>query len=101
MARLDSVARYIKSGNAGASFITFDIGFDDEDQFQQVSGSGRITPSAIAPLYNLDEADVAIFAYAPALIIKITIPRSGSSGGIEERDFDGVQQFAPLLDLEI
>jgi hypothetical protein len=26
---------------------------------------------------------------------------SRHAGGIEERDFDGVQQFAPLLDLVI
>ena len=101
MARLDTVASYIKSGNAGASFITFDIGFADEEQFDRVSGSEGLSAAAIGRLYSIDPADVAIFAYAPALIVKITIPRGGSSGGIEERDFDGVQQFAPLLDLEI
>jgi len=101
MARLDTVASYIKSGNAGASFITFDIGFADEDRFRAVTRSPALSAAAIARLYNLDAADVAIFAYAPAHIIKITIPRPGSSGGIDERDFDGVQQFAPLLDLDI
>ena len=101
MARLDSIASYVKSGNAGASFITFDIGFADEEQFRRVSESPGLAANVVAPLYNLTPVDVAIFAYAPALIVKITIPRAGSAGGIEERDFDGVQQFAPLLDLEI
>lgn len=101
MARLDTVASYIKSGNAGASFITFDIGFADHTQFERVSQSAGLSASAIAPLYNLAAEDISIFAYAPAMIVKITIPRAGSSGGIDERDFDGVQQFAPLLDLEI
>ncbi|AUW57156.1 DUF4387 domain-containing protein [Sphingobium sp. SCG-1] len=101
MARLDTVATYIKSGNAGASFITFDIGFENEDQFDRVRKSPGLSAAAIAPCFNLDADDVAVFAYQPALIVKITIPRAGSSGGIEERDFDGVQQFAPLLDLEV
>lgn len=101
MARLDTVASYVKSGNAGASYITFDIGFRDKGSFDRVSRSEGLSAEVIAPIYNLDPADIAIFAYVPALIIKVTIPRSGCSGGIEERDFDGVQQFAPLLDLEI
>lgn len=101
MARLDTVASYIKSGNAGASFITFDIGFASEEQFLRVSQSEGLNAAAIAPLYNLQAADVAIFAYKPALIVKVTIPRAGTSGGIEERDFDGVQQFAPLLELDV
>ena len=37
----------------------------------------------------------------PARIIKVTLPRPAMSGGLAERDFDGVQQFAPLLDIPV
>lgn len=99
--RLDDVANSIKSTNAGASMLTFDIGFADEQSFRHVADGGYLTPRVIHRLYGVAEDDVRVYAYAPALIIKITIPRSTRSGGIAERDFDGTQQFAPLLDVDV
>jgi hypothetical protein len=98
--KLVDIASFIKSSNAGASFLTFDIGFDDAEDFRRVVESGILDPELISRLYPIAPADVQIYAYAPSAVIKITIPRPVMSGGIAERDFDGVQQFAPLLDIE-
>ena len=101
MARLSELTTFIKSANAGASRITFDMGFASRDLFDRVAASGAVSPAAIAPLFGIAPEEVAVFAYLPALMIKVTIPRPAKSGGVAERDFDGVQQFAPLLDLEV
>jgi len=98
--KLQDIASFIKSANAGASYLTFDIGFPSAETFHRVSGSGVITQELIATLYPIKPSDVQIYAYEPSLVIKITIPRPVASGGLAERDFDGVQQFAPLLDID-
>ena len=99
--KLRDIASFIKSANAGASQLTFDIGFADADLFQRVVATEALNAALIARLYKVDAARVEIYAYDPASVIKITIPRGGLAGGIEERDFDGVQQFPLLLDVDI
>ena len=99
--KLEHAASFIKSANAGASQLTFDIGFADAERFRAVVASGAVSREAVATRYRIRPEDVAIHPYTPASTIKITIPRPVISGGIEERDFDGVQQFIPLLDIEI
>jgi hypothetical protein len=99
--RLCELASFIKSSNAGATALTFDIGFDDAATYQHVLDTQAISPHSVAKLYGLAPEQVRIFDYTPAFAIKITIPRPVISGGVAERDFDGVQQFAPLLDIEI
>lgn len=101
MAKLPDIASFLKSANAGASELTFDIGFGSLETFEKVVRSGAFTPESIGRLYSIPPSDVRIFAYEPALIIKITIPRAVRSGGIAERDFDGTQQYAPLLDFDV
>ena len=98
---LDDLASFIKSTNAGAARLTFDIGFADEETFRLAVASQAINPTAIGSLYGIAPQSVEIHEYAPAQIIKVTIPRPTMSGGLAERDFDGVQQFAPLLDIPV
>lgn len=98
---LRDLASSIKSTNAGASQLTFDIGFDNVTTYRQVVASGVLNVDLIAALYKVPREQVEIYDYDPASVIKITIPRGGLAGGIAERDFDGVQQFPPLLDLVV
>jgi len=99
--KLADIASFVKSANAGATLITFDIGFPDNETFRRVLRCGALSPEAIAKIYRLKREQVRIYEYAPASTIKITLPRPSMTGGIDERDFDGVQQFAPLLDIEV
>jgi hypothetical protein len=99
--KLSDIALFVKSANAGASQLTFDIGFADVETYRHVLASRAIRSELIARLYRVDVADVEIHPYDPAMVIKITIPRREIAGGVNERDFDGVQQFPLLLDLEI
>lgn len=99
--RLGDLAPGMKGRNAGASWLTFDIAFKDLAAFERAVASGVIDAALIAGLYGVREDEVRIFVYRPAQAIKVTIPRASFAGGIEESDFDGAQQFAPLLDVEI
>lgn len=99
--RLCDIATFIKSANAGASILTFDIGLPTADAMERVRKSEVINAELIARLYPVRRQDVRIYYYLPSLVIKISIPRPGGNGGLDERDFDGVQQFAPLLTIDV
>ena len=99
--RLCDLATSIRSANAGASQITMDIAFADRATFEAVVASGCPDPSSVSRLYGVEVGEVQIHPYRPANTIKVTIPRAVVSGGMEERDFDGVQQYVPLLYLEV
>lgn len=101
MVRLDDVAVAVKSANAGASWITFDIVFGDADSYQHAQKSGVLNAELFARIYRVDPGQVQLHYCEPVLTIKATIPRSTSSGGADETDFDGVQQFIPLLGVPI
>ncbi|WP_176489133.1 DUF4387 family protein [Rhizorhabdus dicambivorans] len=97
--RLGDISPGLKCRNAGASWISIDLPFDDPEHFELAAA--QLTPERIAPLYGLAPDEVRIYPYRPATAIKITLPRPTWNGGIEETDFDGAQQFAPLLDLTV
>jgi len=101
MQRLDDIAQAIKSANAGASYLTFDIVFADRTALDRVAQSGAVNAEAIGAMYKVAPADVGVYVCDPVLTIKVTIPRGTSSGGMNETDFDGTQQFAPLLDIPV
>jgi Domain of unknown function (DUF4387) len=101
MAALGDVAAAVKSANAGASWITFDAVFADEASYRLVAASGVLNPDVFAELYGVNASEVRVYNCDPVLTIKATMPRLTSSGGPEETDFDGVQQFIPLLSVEV
>lgn len=99
--RLGDLAPAMKCRNAGASLLSFDIPFDRWEDYERVSRGGVISAELVASIFCVDPKDVAIYAYDPAMAVKITIPRRHPAGGLQESDFDGAQQFAPLLDIEV
>ncbi|HEX7126722.1 MAG TPA: DUF4387 domain-containing protein [Thermodesulfobacteriota bacterium] len=98
---LKDVTRLIRSKNAGAFQLTFDIMFDDEQTYRRVRDANVITKPLIRSLYGTPEEDILIVNYDAAQAIKITIPRPVSCGDLGERDIFGGQQYAPLMDIEI
>ncbi len=101
MAKLQDLARVIRSKNAGALLCTLDVMFDDWETYARVRDSGVISPRLIARLYHVSDNEVAIIAYDVAYAIKITIPRHVRSGDPDDGDIYGAQQHAPLLEIEL
>jgi Domain of unknown function (DUF4387) len=98
---LASLARLIRSKNAGPFVLTFDIMFEDEARYRRVRDAGVITPECIAALYGLPASKVQLFFCDHALAVKASIPRPVTQGDVGDSDGHGGQQYAPLMDIEI
>lgn len=101
MSTLASLARLIRSKNAGPFVLTFDIMFEDEARYRRVCDSGQITRERIAQLYGLPPAQVQLFFCEHALAVKASIPRPVTQGDVGDADGHGGQQYAPLMAIEI
>ncbi len=101
MPKLKDLVGMLRSKNAGAFEITFDIMFTDQAAYEAVKRSGVITPQLFARLYRVPEESVQVTEYDAARAIKGTIPRRAPSGSLQDTDIYGAQQHAPLLDVEI
>jgi hypothetical protein len=101
MPTLGELARLIRSKNAGAFTLTFDIMFETEDAYRKVLASKVLTKKSFSALYNVAEEDVLFFEHDAAMAIKISIPRPYVQGSREDGDVYGGQQHALLVDLDI
>ena len=101
MARLGDLAQLIRSKNAGAFMLTFDVMFKEEAVYRRVLASRVLTKQSFAALYNVPEDEVLFFEHEAARAIKISIPRPYTQGDIDDGDTYGGQQHAPLVDLQI
>ena len=101
MSTLASLARLIRSKNAGPFVLTFDIMFEDAARYDRVKRSGALTRDTIARVYGLPAEDVLFFYCDNALAIKASIPRPIAQGDVSDSDGHGGQQYAPLMDIEI
>ena len=101
MTTLGSLARLIRSKNAGPFVLTFDIMFEDEARYRRVRDSGVLTRDRIAALYGLAPEDVLFFWCDHALAVKASIPRPVTQGDVGDSDGHGGQQYAPLIDIAI
>jgi hypothetical protein len=102
MARLEEIAKTIRSKNAGVNQITFDIIFPDAASYRRVVASGAITRESVARLYGIEESRISDFVtFDPANAIKFTIYRSRPSGSPGDWDILGCQHYGPLMDVEV
>jgi hypothetical protein len=99
--RLDSIAKVIRSKNAGPCLLTLDIMLPDQKTFAYVAERTAVLRREVAQRYGRSENEVAVLPFQPALAVKITLPRDITSGDVGDRDIYGAQQHAPLLDIEL
>ena len=98
---LGSLARLIRSKNAGPFMLTFDIMFEDEARYRRVKDSGVLTRERVGAIYGLPPGEVLFFWCDNALAVKASIPRPIVQGDVGDPDGHGGQQYAPLIDIEI
>jgi hypothetical protein len=101
VATLRDITEAIKSANAGASWLTFDLVFPDMATLDTVWNAQVLSPALFHRIYGVDPDSVELYRCDAINTIKVTIPRHSGMGGPDETDFDGVQQFAPLLDIAV
>jgi hypothetical protein len=101
MTALTDLADVVKSANAGATWLTLDVGFADPAAYRRAICAPALAPAAIAALYAVRPEQVMVYHCDEIQTIKVTLPRAVADGGAAETDFDGTQQFIPLLGLPI
>ena len=98
---LGKLAQLIRSKNAGPFWITFDIVFENEEEFERVVHAKVLTKEWISGTYKIPQ-DTLIFVEIPAArAIKFSFPRPRIQGDLGESDMYSGQQYAPLLDIQI
>ncbi len=96
-----TLAKLVRSKNAGPFTITIDIMFDDPAAYERAKASEVISADRIAKLYRVDPAQVFYTEHDAAMALKISIPRRHPSGSLEDTDVFGGQFHGPLVDLVI
>lgn len=102
MVKLSTLAKTIRSKNAGVDLITFDVIFTSRDNYERVKRAKVLTRESVCALYRIAPSRVADFVeFDPGNAIKFTIYRLRPSGSPGDPDIFGAQQYAPLLDIEV
>jgi len=99
---LRSLAKVIRSKNAGPFEITFDVIFDNTPAYERVKASGALNAVDLARTYGVTAEDVLVcMFFDPARAFKLTLKRNWPQGSVGERDTFGAQQHVPLMDILI
>jgi Domain of unknown function (DUF4387) len=99
---LSSLAKTIRSKNAGVDKITFDVIFRDRESYDLVRRSGVVSREAVCRVFGIPDSRISDHVeFDPALAIKFTIYRKTPSGSPGDPDIFGSQQYGPLLDIQV
>ncbi len=101
MPRLDEIADYVRSKNAGPFWVTIDIFCGDADRFDRLRETAALSPEAIGAIYGVDPGKVLRFDAPLINVIKISFPRPIAQGGAGDVDSHAGQMFVALLSAEI
>ncbi|MBI1778386.1 MAG: DUF4387 domain-containing protein [Proteobacteria bacterium] len=99
---LTSLAKAIRSKNAGVDKITFDVIFQEKKNYDLVRQSRVLSREAVCKLYGISDSRISDHVeFEPGLAIKFTIFRKVPSGSVGDADIFGSQQYGPLLGIEV
>ncbi len=96
---LGELASLVRSKNAGPFWVTFDVMFDTDDDFQRVVDSQLINREWVASTWQIARDEIVLVELKAARAIKFSFPRQQVQGDPGESDQYSGQQYAPLLAL--
>jgi len=99
--KLGKRARLIRSKNADQFWVTFDIIFANDADFERVVSAKILTKNWIDRTYQVLEDAVILVGVLAANATKISFPRPLIQGDPGETNMYSGQQYAPLLDLHV
>ena len=97
--KLLDLTKILRSKNAGPLFITFDLMFDNDENFQIVLE--RLSKAMISEAYLVPVEQIEIIPFQIVKSIKISFPRKNISGSVYDNDVYGCQQHMPLANIEL
>jgi Domain of unknown function (DUF4387) len=98
---LGDVADLVRSKNAGPFWMTLDIFFATDAEYEGVASPGVLERREVAELYRVPPDDVRIFHLPSLRAIKISFPRPVTQGSFSDRDIHAGQQYIPLSELPV
>jgi hypothetical protein len=101
MPKLNDVCRHVRSKVAGPFWVTIDLMFDSQENYDRYAQSPALSAETIGAIYEVDPATVQHYPVPSLRVLKISYPRKTSQGGVEERDLHSGQQYTYILDLEL
>jgi len=100
--KLKELAPVIRSKNAGPYWYTIDIIFDSLEIYKAIKKANVITREIVAKLYHMPINDVSeIIFFDEGRAIKCNIKRPHVSGDPFDTDVLGMQQHAPMLEIDL
>ena len=99
--KLGDIAQVVRSKNAGPFWITLDIFFRSEADFEFVRDAKVLTAEKIGDLYSVDPALVKRFELPAIKAMKFSMPRAVVAGSFKDTDLHAGQQYVPLSLLAI
>ena len=101
MTKLRDVCRSVRSKNAGPFWVTVDICFVNQENFEKYHANEALGSHAFAVAYGIDPAMVKHYPVKDLNILKVSFPRDTPQGGMVERDMHRGQQYVRLLDIKL
>ena len=101
MQKLQEVAYYVRSKNAGPFWLTIDIFFSTTEAYEKIKVSKNINVQNVARLYHVPEDKVKVFYVDSINVIKFSFPRPKPQGNKYENDMHGGQQYVRLINVEV
>ncbi|MFJ5992801.1 DUF4387 domain-containing protein [Lentzea sp. NPDC092896] len=101
MPKVSEVCRHVRSKVAGPFWVTVDLMFDGQENYDRYSGSPALGAESIAAIYGVDADTVSLYPIPSLKVLKISYPRRTPQGSVEERDLHSGQQYAYLLDVRL
>lgn len=99
---LSKIASVIRSKNAGPFLLTFDILFEEKENYDHVINSNSFNIKNLSTLLKITESQIkSIHTMPKGNAIKFTIIRPKAQGSFGESDMYGCQQHSPLLSMPI
>ncbi|MDR1100531.1 MAG: DUF4387 domain-containing protein [Treponema sp.] len=101
MARVEDIAKYVRSKNAGPFWVTIEIFCDTDEAYKRITGSPNLRGEKVAELYGADSSLIKVFEIENLRVKKYSFPRPLPSGHKYENDMHYGQQYIRLAEIEV
>jgi len=93
---------FVRSKNAGPFEVTFDVMFENPEDYKKFKEGNFLNRETFAKLYKISEEDILVFEFFDqALALKITTRRKVPSGNLGDEDVYAAQQHVPLMNFMV
>ena len=99
MQPLINYTKILRSKNAGPLFITFDLIFETQEEYEKIKN--LLTKEMVSKAYDVEVKNIDFIYYDVVKSLKITFPRKNVSGAFLDNDIYGCQQHMPLAKILI